>query len=320
MRRRSTRKGAGLVAPRVAGPALWLVAAVLVSGQACAQDAPNIDARTVMERINKTYEALNAQARRVTMEYRRITRAPGKPDVYLSGTAVALQRDRKIRFEQVEGAYRTTVPTNREAEAGRQGGDLLWINDGRVLWWRYQEPGADPDRGCGVREDYVDFSRMPKEYGSKWTQPMMAAELPEEFLGHDFVLSQQVLEGKPVYVLRSDGRIPLSPDSSMGVTLWVDPKSYLVLRMENDDAWHPSPGIEAYVEGEYDITYEFGVEIPDSAFQIEIGERAEDITAVVSQKIREKLEWQGKLPKSVEALPAPAVKPDRREWRCPPIG
>ena len=69
MRRRSTRKGAGLVAPRVAGPALWLVTAVLVSGQACAQDAPNIDARTVMERINKTYEALNAQARRVTMEY-----------------------------------------------------------------------------------------------------------------------------------------------------------------------------------------------------------------------------------------------------------
>jgi hypothetical protein len=171
-----------------------------------------------------------------------------------------------------------------------------------------------------VREKYVDFSRMPKEYGPKWTQPMMAAELPEEFLGHDFVLSQQVLQGKPVYVLRSDGRIPLSPDSSMGVTLWVDPKSYLILRMENDDTWHPSPGIEAYVEGEYDISYEFGVEIPDSAFQIEMGKRAEDITAVVSQKIREKLEWQGKLPKSAETPAAPAVKLDQREWRCPPIG
>jgi hypothetical protein len=312
--------GAGLVAPCLAGPALWLVAAVLVGGQACAEDAPKIDARTVMERINQAYEALNAQGRRVTMEYRTTIRAPGKPDVHLSGTAVALQKDRKIRFEQAEGAYRTAVRAKGKADADRPGGDLLWINDGRLLWWRYKEPDADPERGCGVREDYVDFSRMPKEYGPKWTQPMMAAELPEEFLGHDFVLSQQVLQGKPVYVLRSEGRIPLSPDSSMGVTLWVDPKSYLVLRMENDDAWHPAPGIEAYTEGEYDITYEFGVEIPDSAFQIEIGKRAEDITAVVSRKIRDKLEWQGKLPKSAEPLPAPAVQLDQREWRCPPIG
>ncbi len=113
-----------------------------------------------MERINQAYEALNAQARRVTMEYRRTTRAPGKPDVYLSGTAVALQRDRKIRFEQAEGAYRTTVRAKGEAEAGRQGGDLLWINDGRLLWWRYQEPGVGPGsrlrRARGLRRFQPD--------------------------------------------------------------------------------------------------------------------------------------------------------------------
>ena len=237
----------------------------------------------------------------------------------MTGTSVAVQEDRKIRFEQAEDAYRRHTPSDEGKEA-EQGGDLLWIHDGRYLWSRYEEAGRNPDDECGVREFFVDHDRIPEEYGDKWTRPMMAAELPEEFLGHEFTIDKQFLEGKPVYVLRSVGRIPLSPDNSMGVTMWVDPETSLVVRLESDGAWHPAGEGEAYVDGEYDISYDFGIPVAADAFDIEIGERAEDLTDTISHKIREKLEWQGKLPKSDEASPNPAVEMEAHEWRCPPIG
>lgn len=298
-----------------------LVSGLIVSAITCSvarAEEPSLDAKTLMERINETYEGLRSQGRRVTMTYRTITRAPGKPDVYVTGTSVAHQKDDKIRYEQAEDAYRTEVPADESAESESQGGDMLWIHDGDILWSRNEAAGADPDDECGVREFYIDHRRIPEAYGPKWTQPMLEAELSEEFLEHPFSLHQSVLEGKPVYILRSAGRVPLSPENAMAVTFWVDPESYLVLRMESEAAWYPSPDIESYVDGEYDITYEIGVPTPDSMFEIEISERAEDLTDVIAQKIGEKLEWQGKLPEG--AAPPVATEIEQREWRCPPIG
>lgn len=314
------RQGPGLFASCLASS---LVLMATAWGEARAEGEHPLDARTVMEWINEKYEELHADTRRVTMEYRTIKREAGKPDLHVIGTSVALQKDRKIRFEQAEDAYR--VETSAEDDDRRQRGDhLLWIHDGQFMWARMEEGGADPEEDCGVSEWYVDHHRIPEEFGSKWTHPMMAAELPDEFLEHEFTLQKSLLEGEPVYVLRSIGRIPLSPENAMGVTLWVDPETYLIVRMEGEGAWSPEPDKEAepraYVDSEYDFHYDFGVAVPDSAFEIQISDRAQDLTDAIAQKIWEKLKWQGKLTEATAAPPAPGAEVKPRPWRCPPIG
>jgi hypothetical protein len=245
-------------------------------------------AQEVLRAVNGAYEDLRPIPRRIDMRFRTRMKSEGQPETITHGEARVYQVDRRIRFE--------TLPDSMKVEsdgpAGPRvlaGGELLWVHDGSILRTRYTMQNADPGAPPIVHETLIDHTRVPEEFGSRYTDPMAEPELAAEILAHPFTLTREPWNGTAMEVLRSEGPILFSDRSRVAMRLWVDPEDHLVRRVESETT-HRAPGADTTqsIEMQAEYVYHLQVPIEDSAFELALGPQAKDMTEALLEDARAK--------------------------------
>lgn len=269
-----------------AGAAIALVAASGVQA-----DTPAV--AEILDSINAAYAEIADTPRRAQVRSRAVLRTRDAPDVVTESLAVVLQHGKRVRYEISPGD--SFVDATGGGDFGGykgDGGSLVWVLDDQVMSSRY----VTPFNGSSVpetREFRVDHARVPASFGQRFTNPMTAPELPDEFMQANWSATDAVLHGRPMIRLRSHEAIPLSPVAAMEVVFWIDPGTYLVHRMESTAHQNdPGNGIHAQVSNVSDISYEFGVRIEPGEFRLDLGANHEDMTDQTVELLRRKLLWR----------------------------
>jgi hypothetical protein len=73
---------------------------------------------------------------------------------------------------------------------------------------------------------------MPAHIPSHYRHPYDHGEIPEVLLEADFLAREEILYGKPVWVMWLREPVQINADSLSDWKFWVDPTTHLVIRME----------------------------------------------------------------------------------------
>jgi hypothetical protein len=282
-------------------------------------------ARSFMLAIDSRYDELRLVPRRAEMRISGATRTLGEPDRRFIGRATVVQLDRHARFDM--DTVLVDPGADSVVDCGRTpAGHLTWVSDGTSLKIRFRaptpsappsatdhdgtgqsgagggvasrsaEPTGTPGSNSpnevgngepGAQEMRVDFRRLPAELGWRFRDPMGEPELGREFLNHPFTLSDGVMSGLPVKILRSVSDVQFSHNSRAHVILWVDPDTLLIRRAAYDGAFVQSAdGKVQAIEADMELSYQLGVPPPDGAFDLELGPDAKDITDLIAREGR----------------------------------
>ncbi|MBN1204018.1 MAG: hypothetical protein JXB05_03730 [Myxococcaceae bacterium] len=222
------------------------------------------------------------------MTFHTIVRATGQPLTMTDGQARILQQDRKARFETLPGSMKVEME-GPDGLKRTDGGELVWVHDGRVLRTRYALQNPTPGGPPILHETFIDHDRVPEELGSRYTDPMAEPELAAEIVSHPFTLTRESWHGKSTYVLRSQGPIVLSDTTRMEMNLWVDPEDLLVRRVESETTHvEADTGTSRSTRLEAEFVYHLQVAIADSDFELNLSPDAKDMTEVLLQEGRSK--------------------------------